>query len=118
MPDRTAKFAEVDRLVGWVPFGDGDEAAGEVSWIEHSGDGGTAVGVWRVQPSDLPEDAEVVMPTDETVYGLAGRARLTLDDGRTVDLAPGVVVFLPAGSVSRWTILEPFTELFVSSMAA
>lgn len=117
MTEHTTRAVHLDRLADWEPFGEPGEAAGQVSWISRGDDGRTAVGIWRVEPADMPENAEVQLPTDETVHALAGHARLILEDGETIDLTPGVVAFLPAGTVSRWTILESFTELFVSSKA-
>jgi uncharacterized cupin superfamily protein len=41
---------------------------------------------------------------DETIHILEGAVTLTLQDGRTADLAPGSIVFFPAGSVVHWTV--------------
>lgn len=45
-----------------------------------------------------------VYDQDETIHVIEGSATLTLDDGRVETLAPGDVVFFPAGTAAEWRV--------------
>ncbi len=66
------------------------------------------VGVWE-HPVGTSTDVE----TDEVFVVLSGRGRVTLDDGRVLELSPGVVGVLEAGTATTWEIDEPLRKVWV-----
>jgi uncharacterized protein len=68
------------------------------------------VGVWACSPGGWSISDR---PDTETVQILAGRARLTDDGGRSVELGPGDALVLPRGWSGRWDVLEPVRKLYV-----
>jgi uncharacterized cupin superfamily protein len=49
----------------------------------------------------------------EVVLVLEGGARIEIDGGPTLELAPGDMATLPKGAVTRWHLTLPFKELWV-----
>ncbi|MCX6434099.1 MAG: cupin domain-containing protein [Actinobacteria bacterium] len=66
------------------------------------------VGVWE-HPVGTSTDVE----TDEVFVVLSGRGRVTLDDGRVLELSPGVVGVLSAGTATTWEIDEALRKVWV-----
>ena len=66
------------------------------------------VGVWE-HPVGTSTDVE----TDEVFVVLSGRGRVTLDDGRVLELSPGIVGVLAAGTATTWEIDEPLRTVWV-----
>ncbi len=66
------------------------------------------VGVWE-HPVGTSTDVE----TDEVFVVLSGRGRVTLDDGRVLELSPGVVGVLEAGVATTWQIDEALRKVWV-----
>ena len=66
------------------------------------------VGVWE-HAVGTSTDVEM----DEVFVVLSGRGRVTLDDGRVLELSPGVVGVLAAGTATTWQIDEPLRKVWV-----
>ncbi len=52
-------------------------------------------------------------PKRETLLVLEGTARVEIAGGPTLELAPGVIASIPAGSETMWHITPPFKEFWV-----
>jgi uncharacterized cupin superfamily protein len=70
---------------------------------------GLEVGVWE-HSAGVSVDTEV----DEVFVVISGRGRVTCDKGGVMELAPGVVGFLEAGSRTTWEITEPLRKVWVT----
>ncbi len=66
------------------------------------------VGVWE-HPVGRSTDIE----TDEVFVVIAGSGRVVLEDGRTLDLHPGVVGVLDAGTRTVWEVDEPLRKVWL-----
>ena len=69
---------------------------------------GLEVGVWE-HPVGTSTDVE----TDEVFVVLSGSGRVILADGSVLDLAPGTVGVLVAGTATTWEIDEPLRKVWV-----
>ncbi len=76
---------------------------------------GMAVGAWEHEVG-VSTDEEI----DEVFVVVSGRGRIVLSGAaRPVELAPGVVVALKAGMITRWEIYEPLRKVsFVQTRPA
>jgi uncharacterized cupin superfamily protein len=62
----------------------------------------TTAGLWRTG-QDGPRPAEPVrIAQRETIYVIAGRVRVGVDDADTFDLGTGDVISIPAGAMVGW----------------
>ena len=52
-------------------------------------------------------------PKRETLIVLEGEARVELAGGPTLELKPGVMASIPAGTETTWHITPPFKEFWV-----
>ena len=66
------------------------------------------VGVW-VHEAGVSTDVE----TDEVFVVIAGRGRVTLENGTVLELQPGTVGVLYAGSRTTWEIDEPLRKVWI-----
>lgn len=66
------------------------------------------VGVWE-HPVGVSTDVE----TEEVFVVLSGRGRITLEDGRVLELRPGIVGVLDAGTRTTWEIDETLRKVWV-----
>ena len=66
------------------------------------------VGVWE-HPVGRSTDIE----TDEVFVVLSGRGRVVLADGRVLELSPGTVGVLDAGTETTWEIDETLRKVWV-----
>lgn len=66
------------------------------------------VGVWE-HPVGRSTDVEV----DEVFVVLSGRGRVLLADGTALDLAPGTVGMLEAGTATTWIVTEPLRKVWI-----
>ena len=100
-------------LEDWGPRSGADSGSPTTSGrrLHTSADGRVEVGVWACTPGGW---AITERPDTETVHLLAGRARLTDADGRSVEIGPGDVLVLPRGWSGRWDVLEPVRKLYVT----
>ena len=72
------------------------------------------VAFWRVQPATSP--LYDVPLGDESGYVIEGAADIELvDTGEVVSLRAGQLYSFRKGTLTRWTILEPFTKFVVVS---
>lgn len=78
---------------------------------DDSGEWMSSVGIFEAEPSTFVAAVE----TDETILVLRGEARIELDTGTAVDLAPGDIAVLPRGAIATWTIKSSFREFYVLS---
>ena len=85
---------------------------GKVLFLRRTGSEGEMV-VGRVH------GAAVVVPStiklDETLIVLEGEARVELDDGDTLSIAAGDMLFLAKGTKLTWHFLTPFKEMFFAT---
>ena len=66
------------------------------------------VGVWE-HTAGTSTDVEV----DEVFVVVGGRATVTVEDGPTLDLAPGAVGFMEAGARTTWVVHETLRKVYV-----
>jgi uncharacterized cupin superfamily protein len=71
-------------------------------------EGDMEVGIWE-HSVGTSTDVEI----EEIFVVLAGRGRVTCDQGGVIDLAPGVVGLLPAGARTTWEITEPLRKVWI-----
>ena len=71
-------------------------------------EGDMEVGIWE-HSVGISSDVEV----EEIFVVLAGRGRVTCDEGGIIDLAPGVVGMLPSGARTTWEITEPLRKVWI-----
>jgi uncharacterized cupin superfamily protein len=59
---------------------------------------------------------EVELEAHETLLVLEGHGEIVVDDGAPIELRPGVIVSIPRGCETRWTIAdERFREIWLYS---
>jgi uncharacterized cupin superfamily protein len=68
------------------------------------------VGVWE-HPAGTSTDVE----TDEVFVVLSGRGRVTCADGTVMELRPGTVGILAAGTATTWEVEETLRKVWVVS---
>lgn len=78
-----------------------------VATLDAQGD--MEVGVWE-HSVGTSRDTEV----EEVFVVLEGRGRVTCDEGGVIELAPGVVGLLPAGSRTTWEVTEPLRKVWIT----
>jgi uncharacterized cupin superfamily protein len=71
--------------------------------------GGVDVGIWEMT-SGTARDVEA----DEIFVVLSGAGVLSLADGTTVTLQPGLAVHLAAGEHTEWTITETLRKVYIT----
>ena len=74
-----------------------------------SADGASAIIVWSCTPGRFTWHYTV----DEMVHIISGEISVTDEKGQSRRLGPGDMVFFPAGSVSRWHVIEEVRKLAV-----
>jgi uncharacterized cupin superfamily protein len=90
-----------DQIVSGTP-----EVSGKVLW--ESPDGKRFRGIWQITPG-VATDIE----GDEIFVVVSGRATVErLDTGESVELSPGTVGILTAGSPTRWTVHETLRKAY------
>lgn len=80
----------------------------QVRSAELAGDESVSVGIWQ-HTAGVSRDTEA----DEVFVVLAGRATIDVDDGPTLDVGPGDVGILAAGSHTTWTVHETLRKVYV-----
>jgi uncharacterized protein len=66
------------------------------------------IGVW-----EHGEGTSTDVEADEVFVVLSGRATVEVGDGSTLELAPGSVGFLDAGTRTTWTVHETLRKVYV-----
>lgn len=80
----------------------------EVSVAEVLDDGTVSVGVWQ-HTAGVSTDVEA----DEVFVVLQGRATIDVDGGPTLEVGPGDLGILAAGSRTTWTVHEDLRKVYV-----
>ncbi len=70
--------------------------------------GTTEVGLWSMEPGEA-DDVEA----DELALVVAGRATITSPGQPDVEVGPGSLLRLQAGTPTHWSVHERLTKLFV-----
>ncbi len=65
-------------------------------------------GIWKAEPG-----VHANLPGQETVVVLEGKATVTGQNGDSIDVAAGDLVFVDAGEVATWTVHETLRKVFV-----
>ena len=73
------------------------------------GSGNATVGVFECEPLEK----DYMLEQNEIVYVVSGRATVTIENERPLELEDGDVAFLPAGKRSRWVFHTVFREVWV-----
>lgn len=105
--------------VAWEPFPLDPEqlVRGEpdakVHWLFRSPPGQRPywTGFWSVQPSTFRWSFLV----HETAHILAGRVRVTAENGAVTELRAGDVAHFAKGTRTEWEVTEPLTKFFVEA---
>lgn len=85
------------------------EGAPEIGATDLPVAGPVEVGIWEITPGTVV-DTEV----DEVFVVLSGAARVEFDDGSDpMELGPGSVARLVAGSRTRWTVTETLRKVYL-----
>ncbi|HEX6844993.1 MAG TPA: cupin domain-containing protein [Actinomycetota bacterium] len=77
-----------------------------------SEDGTILRGVW-----EITEGVVTDVEQDELFVVVAGRATVEVEDGPTLELAPGDLGVLAKGARTRWTVHEPLRKVFQITLA-
>lgn len=72
-------------------------------------EGDIEVGVWEHSVGEST-DTEV----EEVFVVISGRGTVTCDQGGVIDLAPGTIGILPAGSRTTWKITETLRKVWIT----
>jgi hypothetical protein len=80
----------------------------QVRTSELAEDEAVAVGIWQHSPG-VSRDVE----SDEVFVVLSGRATIEVADGPTLQVGPGDVAMLAAGSHTVWTVHETLRKVYV-----
>lgn len=65
-------------------------------------------GLYRIPVGEF----EFESPGDESCFVISGNAIVHVEDGNTVPLKPGDMVFWPRGTRTRWTVTQEFVQFF------
>jgi uncharacterized cupin superfamily protein len=91
----------------WEP--DPDVPGTEMHELVH--DGAVWAGLTRISSVDGP--ITWTPEQRETIHVLEGSVRIEIADGPTLELKPGNIASLPAGSATTWHVTTPFKEFWV-----
>ncbi|MFN8149832.1 MAG: cupin domain-containing protein [Solirubrobacterales bacterium] len=92
---------------GTVLEGDPRVCDGEIA-RSPSGSGDLVTGVWTCTPGRMTD-----VEADETFVVLEGRATIEAEGEEPVDVGPGDVCVLAAGTRTTWTVHEPLRKVYV-----
>ncbi|MFF4414929.1 cupin domain-containing protein [Streptosporangium sp. NPDC001559] len=83
----------------------------QVSSVElwSSPDGSQSRGIWEITPGTVTD-----VENDEIFVVLAGRATLEVENGTSIELAPGSVCLLSAGTKTTWIVHETLRKVYHS----
>ena len=88
-----------------------DEPAVAERTLATSADGRRETGVWEISPG-VSTDVEA----EETFVVISGRATVEIEDGPTLELAPGVVGAFPAGARTTWRVTETLRKVYTVTL--
>lgn len=83
------------------------QAAGRI--LSVNADGSSECGLW----SCTPGRRRVSFPADEFCYFTGGRGSYVRDDGETIEVGAGTVIFFPAGWTGTSIITETLSKAFM-----
>lgn len=83
--------------------GDPRTSDGEIARV-----GDLVTGVWACTPGRMTD-----VEADETFVVLEGRATIEAEGEEPVDVGPGDVCVLAAGTKTTWTVHEPLRKVYV-----
>ena len=97
----------------YEPFMVEGKQAGEVHWLRTEGSGGSTLyaGLWRCEPMTF----DYTPPGDETFNCLGGELHIKMKDGEETVVQEGDVVSFDKGTEMVWTVVRPFSKVFVIS---
>ena len=88
-----------------------DEETGGLVHIVRATDS-LMVGLWK--PNGVAgRKIEYELASDETLVVLRGSGELRVDEGKPIELRPGVVISLSPGSRLSWLVDDEFRELWI-----
>lgn len=76
-------------------------------------DVGIDAGMSRFVGATSSEPVVYTPPSRETLVVLEGEARVEITGGPTLELRPGVLASIPAGTETTWHVTPPFKEFWV-----
>jgi uncharacterized cupin superfamily protein len=110
-PSSISKFSVVDAPVVPAPIAAQDIVAGSpqasVALLWRNAEGTLFNGVWHCTPGAFYLDH-----ADETVTFIEGRATVTAEGGKPVELAAGDTGYFPAGTRVLWEVHETVRKAF------
>jgi uncharacterized cupin superfamily protein len=108
-PQSVVDAATIPIALAAVPAAQVREGAPRTGWIElvEAGTAGPAIGVWEHTPG-VSTDVE----SDEVFVVLSGQGTLA-HAGGLLELRPGTIGRLSAGTVTVWTITETLRKVYV-----
>ncbi len=72
--------------------------------------GDTEIGIWEHTPGTSTD-----VEADEVFVVLSGRATVEIvETGETLQLAPGVIGRLAAGTATRWAVTETLRKIYIA----
>ena len=74
---------------------------------------GIDAGMSRFAGATPSEPVVYTPPSRETLIVLEGAARVEITGGPTLELRPGVLASIPAGTETTWHVTPPFKEFWV-----
>ncbi len=100
-----------DDLEDWGPIPDMIEGRSHTTGtVLHKGsDGRSECGIWTCSPGRWECDVE----RDELCHFLSGRATYTHEDGETIEITPGTVVFFPEGWSGTCEVQETVRKVYM-----
>ena len=75
--------------------------------LQESEDGRILRGVWRCTAGTVTD-----VEQDELFVVIEGRAKIEVQGGPTIDVAPGSVCVLERGARTTWTVHEPLLKVY------
>jgi len=110
-------WSVVDAPVVPAPIPAQDIISGEpestMAILWRSDDGTLYNGVWHCTPGVF-----TLHHPGETICVVEGRATVTPEGGEPITLSPGVIAFVPEGTVARWEVHETIRKAFHSHDSA
>lgn len=101
---------EIEMSLEAVPADDVVSGSPEQGIAELGTIGGAEAGIWELR-GGVVTDTEV----DELFVVLSGAATIEfLDEGRSVEVGPGDVMRLTAGSRTKWTVEDHIRKVFIA----
>ena len=98
------------RLIDETAWNADDETPGQVAMLIETP--GLQAGLWRTGGVTW-DPFDVNVEQNETIYVLSGSGQLQVNDQPAIQLSPGITLTIPAGSATRWTVDQDFSEVWI-----